>query len=119
MHQVTLILDLLGTPQSGDASCLGFVPREDAGKFLARQKSRPPVPFERVVPRASASARDLLKGLLLFNPRERTSVQAALAHAFFADVPQLPCGRLARDLLLAHARAAKVGGSSARARARD
>ena len=77
------------------------------------------MPFERVVPRASASARDLLAGLLLFNPRERTSVQAALSHAFFGDVPQLPCGRLARDLLLAHARAAKVGGSSARARARD
>ena len=83
VHQVQLILDTLGTPPAWDEAHLGFVPREDAGKFLARQKPRRAVPFEKLAPRASGNARSLLRGLLLLNPKLRTSCAAALAHPFF------------------------------------
>jgi hypothetical protein len=38
VHQVELILDALGTPPAWDDAHLGFVPREDAGRFLALLK---------------------------------------------------------------------------------
>jgi len=61
--QVQVILDVLGTPASPEA--LGFAPREDAATFMARQKKRIPVPWNKVFPaNTSQPALDLVAALL-------------------------------------------------------
>ena len=119
--QVQRIIGVIGAPPDwADAAEVGFAPRADALAFLralpgakaaaAKGRGIPGVPWERVVPHASRAAVALLGSMLERSPARRASCRTALAHAWFAGAPALPCAKLSRTELLTHARAAKVPG---------
>ncbi|GMH73339.1 hypothetical protein TrLO_g1011 [Triparma laevis f. longispina] len=89
VHQVQLILETIGMPPSVEA--MGFVPRSDAKAYLSRQKPNPGKQWEKILPKASNVAIDIISRLLIFNPEKRDDCQAALQHEYFNGTPELPC----------------------------
>lgn len=76
VHQVQVILEKLGTPTDG---ALGFEPREDAARFLAKQPARDDPGVAALLPDATPRQRALARRFLQFNPEVRCTVEAALA----------------------------------------
>ncbi|TYZ60503.1 hypothetical protein PybrP1_007955, partial [[Pythium] brassicae (nom. inval.)] len=64
----------------------GYFIEKDALKFLSSLPPAPPSALEKLARSAGPHASDLIQRLLCFNPRERVSVDAALAHPFFDGV---------------------------------
>lgn len=100
VHQVQVILDVLGTPSPlgeaapGDTTnskALGFKPRNDAEAFLKRQRHRNGVPWSQLLPAASEKAQAFLGSLLTWDPKRRLTVEEALAHPWLENAPPLPC----------------------------
>jgi len=90
VHQVQVILDVLGTPNS-DTGEIGFKPRDDAATFLRRQRHRNPVPWAQLLPTSSSEAsRSFLASLLTWDPKKRLTVDQALGHRWLAHCPALP-----------------------------
>ena len=87
VHQVQVILEKLGTPADG---ALGFEPREDAARFLAKQPARDDPGVAALLPDATPHQRALARRFLQFNPEVRCTVEAALADPLFDDAPELP-----------------------------
>ena len=98
VHQVQVILDVLGTPTEAD---FGFKPRDDAAAFLKRQRHRNGVTFQQLLPAASERALKFLGSLLTWDPKKRLTVDQALAHPWLSDAPALPCKRCSVEELLA------------------
>jgi serine/threonine protein kinase len=89
VHQVQVILDVLGTPAS--EAEFGFKPRDDAATFLKRQRHRNAVPWAQLLPSASSeAARSFLASLLTWDPKKRLTVDKALNHRWLARCPALP-----------------------------
>lgn len=79
-HQLLLIFQVIGSPTEADLECvrsrrarqyLGTLPR-----YAAREGLR------QLLPQASAEALDLLKRMLVFDPRRRISAAQALRHPY-------------------------------------
>lgn len=93
IHQLTLINQLLGTPNEED---LEFIESEKAKKFMRGQEYKARVPLATLYPKANPLAVDLLEKMLIFNPAKRISVVEALAHPYMAslsnpdDEPECP-----------------------------
>ncbi|KAJ8603380.1 hypothetical protein CTAYLR_004283 [Chrysophaeum taylorii] len=85
VNQVQVILERLGTPED-----LGFEPREDAARFLAKQPAHKPPGLKALMPGATPQQLRFAGTLLRFNPRSRASVEEALADSYFNDAPELP-----------------------------
>eukprot|EP00455_Lapot_gusevi_P000142 TRINITY_DN1005_c0_g1_i3.p1 TRINITY_DN1005_c0_g1~~TRINITY_DN1005_c0_g1_i3.p1 ORF type:complete len:288 (-),score=43.21 TRINITY_DN1005_c0_g1_i3:130-993(-) len=81
MHQLHLILDILGTPSHEDAE---YIASEKAKRYIRSLEPRPKVPFERLFPHATPQATDFLEKLLHFAPEKRMSVEQALNHPYLA-----------------------------------
>ncbi|CAI5734301.1 unnamed protein product [Hyaloperonospora brassicae] len=81
VHQLQLILQLVGSPRSDE---MGFISNIKAKRWMARQPQQEGKPLCSVCPNAPAEALDLMKKLLRFNPCKRISVDDALAHPFLA-----------------------------------
>ncbi|KAF4320749.1 hypothetical protein G195_005937 [Phytophthora kernoviae 00238/432] len=81
VHQLHLILQLVGSPSSED---MGFVTNMKAKRWMARQTQHEAKPLSSVCPNAPSEALDLLTQLLQFDPRKRISVDDAIAHPFLA-----------------------------------
>lgn len=78
-HQVQVILEILGYPDD-----LGFAPRDDADRFLAKQPRCTARGVKNVLgPHADAPAVHLIERLCWFNPNTRATVREALTHPFF------------------------------------
>ncbi|WVW86614.1 mitogen-activated protein kinase CPK1 [Kwoniella bestiolae CBS 10118] len=78
-HQLSLILDVLGTPTMDDFNEITSPRSKDylrALEFTRRQD------FGVVCPKASPKALDLLKKCLTFSPRKRITVEEALEHPY-------------------------------------
>lgn len=83
VHQVQVILERLGTPAD-----LGFVPRDDAARFLAKQPTHLNPEFAWLP--ATPTQKSFAAKLLTFNPFLRYDVAQALLDPYFDDLPVLP-----------------------------
>lgn len=81
VHQLQLILSVLGTPPEG---VIGASRADRVRSYIQSLPSRTPVPLAKLYPQAEASALDLLRDMLQFDPRERISVTEALEHPYLS-----------------------------------
>jgi serine/threonine protein kinase len=82
--QLSLITKLLGKPPQH--VILG-IRNPRARAFLEKMAAPLKPTFDDVFANAPADARDLLRGLLTFDPADRLTVDEALAHPYFASLP--------------------------------
>jgi mitogen-activated protein kinase 1/3 len=78
-HQLTLILDVLGTPTMEDY--YGIKSRR-AREYIRSLPFKKKIPWKAMFPKTSDLALDLLEKLLSFNPVKRISVEEALRHPY-------------------------------------
>ncbi len=78
-HQLTLILDVLGTPTMEDY--YGIKSRR-AREYIRSLPFKKKIPFKQMFPKTSDLALDLLEKLLAFNPVKRITVDEALQHPY-------------------------------------
>lgn len=83
IHQLRLIVDVLGSPSDED---LKFVTSSRAKAFMKRQTGKAARPLSALLPKASPQALDFLSKLLVLHPGRRLTVDEALAHPFLADL---------------------------------
>ena len=78
-HQLTLILDVLGTPTMEDY--YGIKSRR-AREYIRSLPFKKKIPMKVLFPKTSDLALDLLEKLLAFNPVKRITVEDALRHPY-------------------------------------
>lgn len=78
-HQLTLILDVLGTPTMEDY--YGIKSRR-AREYIRSLPFKKKIPWRQLFPATPDLALDLLDRLLAFNPVKRISVEEALRHPY-------------------------------------
>ncbi|KAJ8245861.1 hypothetical protein GJAV_G00261100 [Gymnothorax javanicus] len=81
LHQLQLILHILGTPPE---SVIGGIGAERVRSYVQSLPYRSPIPLTSLYPQAEPSALDLLAAMLRFDPLERISVTQALEHPYLA-----------------------------------
>ncbi|XP_078393627.1 mitogen-activated protein kinase 7 [Cetorhinus maximus] len=81
LHQLQLILTVLGTPPE---RLVGSIGAERVRAYLRGLPRRQPVPLSSLYPGADPQALELLGLLLRFDPQERPSAPQALRHPFLA-----------------------------------
>lgn len=103
LHQLRLIVELLGTPTNDELrnieneQAVAYVRAQAAAKGLgAKEAAAAPGPaaatqrFERMYPDAEPKLLELLAQLLQFDPRKRPSAEEALAHPYLAAYRDAP-----------------------------
>ncbi|KAG8216682.1 mitogen activated protein kinase-like protein [Butyriboletus roseoflavus] len=78
-HQLTLILDVLGTPTLDEFYAITTRRSRDYIRALPFRKRRP---FAQLFPNANPMAVDFLTKTLTFDPKKRITVEEALAHPY-------------------------------------
>ncbi|GLB42033.1 putative mitogen-activated protein kinase [Lyophyllum shimeji] len=78
-HQLTLILDVLGTPTLDEFYAITTRRSRDYIRALPFRKKRP---FAQLFPNANPLAVDFLTKTLTFDPKKRITVEDALAHPY-------------------------------------
>lgn len=81
VHQLQLILTVLGTPPE---VLIGAIRADRVRSYVQSLPSRSAVPLAKLYPNAEPDALDLLAAMLRFDPRERISVTQALEHPYLA-----------------------------------
>ncbi|PIO15863.1 hypothetical protein AB205_0045010 [Aquarana catesbeiana] len=81
IHQLQLIMTVLGTPSSQVIRAIGA---ERVRAYIQSLPSRQPVPWTSLYPQGDRKSLDLLSKMLRFDPRERISVCEALRHPFLS-----------------------------------
>ncbi|XP_039390175.1 mitogen-activated protein kinase 7 [Mauremys reevesii] len=81
IHQLQLIMTVLGTPSAKVIHAIGA---DRVRAYIQSLPSRQPVPWESLYQQADRSALALLAKMLRFEPRERIAVAEALKHPFVA-----------------------------------
>jgi len=84
-NQLYLIVDLLGTPKDSE---LDFIENEKAKVFLKNYPHKEKGKFEEMFSdmKADSKGLDLLKKMLIFDPRKRISVEEALQHPYLEEL---------------------------------
>uniref|UniRef100_A0A673G1B0 Mitogen-activated protein kinase n=1 Tax=Sinocyclocheilus rhinocerous TaxID=307959 RepID=A0A673G1B0_9TELE len=81
VHQLQLILSVLGTPPERIVVSIGS---DRVRSYVRSLPSKAPEPLAALYPQAEPSALDLLGAMLRFDPRERISACQALEHPYLA-----------------------------------
>uniref|UniRef100_A0A3P9HX85 Mitogen-activated protein kinase n=2 Tax=Oryzias latipes TaxID=8090 RepID=A0A3P9HX85_ORYLA len=81
VHQLQLILSVLGTPPEG---LISAIRAERVRSYVQSLPSRTAVPLSKLYPQAEPDALDLLGAMLRFDPRQRIGVTEALEHPYLA-----------------------------------
>jgi mitogen-activated protein kinase 1/3 len=81
-HQITLIINILGTPPPESTEGSGKKSRD----FVSSLPYKPKIPFTKLFPKASLLACDLLDHLLQFDPEKRYTVEQALRHPYLEEL---------------------------------
>ncbi|CDQ75475.1 unnamed protein product [Oncorhynchus mykiss] len=81
VHQLQLILSVLGTPPEG---VIGAIGADRVRSYVRSLPSHAPVPLAKLYPQAEPAALDLLATMLRFDPRERIDVSQALEHPYLS-----------------------------------
>ncbi|PWN39394.1 putative MAP kinase Kpp2 [Ceraceosorus guamensis] len=80
-HQLSLTLEILGTPSLDDFYAITSTRSRDYIRALPFRKRRD---FSKMFPQANPLAVDLMEKCLTFSPRKRITVEQALAHEYLA-----------------------------------
>eukprot|EP00475_Leptophrys_vorax_P003022 TRINITY_DN1173_c0_g1_i1.p1 TRINITY_DN1173_c0_g1~~TRINITY_DN1173_c0_g1_i1.p1 ORF type:complete len:491 (-),score=127.20 TRINITY_DN1173_c0_g1_i1:112-1584(-) len=83
IHQLQEIFAVIGTPTEEDIGC---ILDENSLKFVKNLKHENPKDWADVLPNVPEAARDLISKMLVFNPKQRITIDEALRHPFFAPV---------------------------------
>ncbi|KAJ3759601.1 putative MAP kinase [Lentinula raphanica] len=92
VHQVDLILDVLGSPTAEEYST---ITSRRAREYMRILPLKRPKPFSSLFPNASEDAIDFLNRTLTFDPEKRMTVEQALDHPYVAPYhfpEDEPCG---------------------------
>lgn len=81
VHQLQLILSVLGTPPE---SIVGSIGSDRVRSYVRSLPSKAPEPLAALYPQAEPSALNLLAAMLRFDPRERISACQALEHPYLS-----------------------------------
>ncbi len=81
LHQLDLILDVLGTPHEDEIKGC-----EKAKNYMKTLPPRPKKDLRILFPTASPQALDLLSKMLCFDPTKRITVEEALAHPYLRNL---------------------------------
>ncbi|XP_061667115.1 mitogen-activated protein kinase 7 [Syngnathoides biaculeatus] len=81
VHQLQLILSVLGTPPK---ELIGAIRADRVRSYVESLPSQTAVPLAKLYPQAEPRALDLLASMLRFDPRERIGVTQALEHPYLA-----------------------------------
>jgi len=82
-HQLCLITDVIGTPKEEDYQ---IVEDTKSRNFLRKLPKKNKIPFSKIYPRANPHAIDMLEKMLTFNPKNRITVEQALAHPYLKSL---------------------------------
>ncbi|KAG2325495.1 hypothetical protein Bca52824_008223 [Brassica carinata] len=82
VHQLRLILELLGSPSEKELGSLS----EDSKLYLRQLSHHDPQSLFVVFPNVPYTALDLIKKMLMFDPGQRISVEDALDHPYLREV---------------------------------
>ncbi|KAK4856622.1 hypothetical protein QYF36_019383 [Acer negundo] len=82
VNQLRLLLDLIGTPSEAE---LGFL-NENAKRYMRQIGNIPRQSFIAKFPTVHPLAIDLVEKMLTFDPRQRITVEDALAHPYLASL---------------------------------
>lgn len=84
VHQVRLILDIIGTPKTDEE--IVHITSEKARRYVKSLPPKDPVPFSTIYPNANPAAIDLLEKMLVFNPANRITVEQCLKHPYLEQL---------------------------------
>ncbi|CAD7939834.1 unnamed protein product [Amoebophrya sp. A120] len=94
--QLNMIFNILGTPEDAAVQALE---KEDTKRYVRCFKHRKPVPLREIdrFKNASPECLDLLEKMLVFEPKKRISVEAAVEHPLFKSIRKLEEETVYRD----------------------
>ncbi|KAK4266427.1 hypothetical protein QN277_027350 [Acacia crassicarpa] len=86
VHQLDLMIDLLGTPSP---ESIARVRNEKARRYLSSMRKKKPVPLSQKFPNADPLALRLLERMLAFEPKDRPTAEEALADPYFKGLAKV------------------------------
>mmetsp|Transcript_21710 Transcript_21710/g.69922 ORF Transcript_21710/g.69922 Transcript_21710/m.69922 type:complete len:502 (+) Transcript_21710:17-1522(+) len=84
-HQLTRIFQVIGTPTEDE---IERVQQHRFQRVLRRLPRKDPLDLRQRYPSADSASLELLRRMIMFDPRKRITVKEALASPFFADIRQ-------------------------------
>ncbi|KAF1873009.1 hypothetical protein Lal_00016127 [Lupinus albus] len=82
VHQLRLLMELIGSPTEAD---LGFL-NENAKRYIRQLPIYHRQSFQKKFPQVHPAAIDLVEKMLTFDPRKRITVEDALAHPYLTSL---------------------------------